>query len=453
MSDRSRALSAIGRALGRRRLIWSGLRGSDARSLSDLPQFETCFSIFDALDSVLVGESLALESISGVRPDAETWDIDHHPREEAVTAYRRAHLRVMSAESVFVPYRESSFCSDLGFARSGISQHLGQFVGFQRAFEHKPWVEVSLRERGLDVIDWRYVADEDQLDAVRLVNQGRVVLRPSQTTGGEGFATAVSAAEIQASWPRRAEQFSSVAPYIDHAIPLNVGAVVWPDGGVTVHHASVQLIGISSCVGRVFGHCGNDFAAAQDLPQSVLADVEAATRAIGEWLASRSYVGAYGVDFLLKDGVPLFTEVNPRFQGSTAGSCRLSVEADLPCLLLDHVAAHLGAPRVERPGLWEQVRSARPLAQVAVHWTGGQPRRGGATSLCEAVQAVIPASFDAVLPPGVTAQPGATVVRLDIRGQLTETGQRIQPQVEEAIAMWQHTTTNEGSGSCRTGSG
>ena len=46
----------------------------------------------------------------------------------------------------------------------------------------------------------------------------------------------------------------------------------------------------------------------------------------GVELSWRAYQQAwtFGADFLISNGVPLFTEVNPRFQGSTAASARIS---------------------------------------------------------------------------------------------------------------------------------
>ena len=71
------------------------------------------------------------------------------------------------------------------------------------------------------------------------------MLRRSRTTGGVGLVRVNDPEDLQRLWPTEDEAFVSVARYIEGGLPLNVGGVVWPDG-VTVHRASVQLIGVPS---------------------------------------------------------------------------------------------------------------------------------------------------------------------------------------------------------------
>ncbi|WP_255438886.1 ATP-grasp domain-containing protein [Propioniciclava sp. MC1683] len=436
MNARDALVRRLSDALGPRRLIWAGLRGSDAESLVDLPQFDASFTILDAYQRRPLTYGVAYESFTGERPDMERWDIDEHLEDPASREFRHGLLTAMGVESALLPYRPSSFLSSLWFARKDRCLNLGLFGAHQNAFEHKPWVESSLADRGVPGMGWTYVADEEQLLAQSRLSSGPLVLRRSRTSGGEGMVSARTAAEMVSVWPQADESFVSVAPYISGGIPLNIGATV-TEGGIAVHHASVQLIGIPSCTTRPFGYCGNDFAAAQDLPDSVLDEVEASTRTIGTWLGRHGYRGSFGVDFLVKDGVPLFTEVNPRFQGSTAASARLSVEQGLPCLLMEHTASFLDVPLIERPPLRYQVRRAAPLAQVVVHWVGEQPAAVDAAALVDAVSALAPScEVEAVVPEGCLVHPGATVARFVVRERLTGTGFDLAPAWDEVIAAW-----------------
>lgn len=433
---RQSLLSRVSAALGSRLLIWSGIRGSDAESLSDLDQFAASFTMLDRYERRPIEHSAAYEHSSGRRADMERWDIDDHLGEPASLEFRRGMLRVMAAPCALIPYRPSRFLSALWFARQDRCLNLGLFGAHQSAFEHKPWVESSLRREGVPGLDWVYVADEEQLAARDFLRSGPVVLRRSRTSGGEGMVKVSDAEAMSREWPRDSESFASLSQFIPDATPVNIGGTVWADG-VTVHHASVQLIGLASCGHRPFGYCGNDFGAAAEFPDATLDLLESRTQTIGRWLGRHGYRGSFGVDFLVKNGSPLFTEVNARFQGSTAASSWLSVEAGLPCLLLEHVAAFLDLPAPSRPALRHQVGEARPLAQVVVHWKGNHPAKLQAAELAATLKTVDTATRAEVLAPAdVSVDPDGIVGRFVTRRRLTSTGYDLDSEWESHINDW-----------------
>jgi hypothetical protein len=423
-------------ALGNRRLGWAGIRGEDAEALAALPQFDATYTIINAYTKRPNVEGVAYEDLTGVRVDLETWDIDDHLSEPETVIFRRTLLQMLSTPSALVPYRPSAFLSAIWFARRDRCLNLGLFGGHQAAFEHKPWVETSLARLGVSTIPWIYIADEEQLRAAELLRQGSVMLRRSRTSGGEGIVRVDEPGQVRKHWPYVAESFVSVAPYLADALPLNVGAIVWHDG-VTVHYPSVQLIGIPDCVTRPFGYCGNDYAAAKQLDPEVLDRIEASARTIGRWLGAHGYRGTFGVDFLLHNGVPLFTEINPRFQGSTHVSCQLAVEADESCLMTEHVAATLGMDAPPQRRLRDLTVEAEPLAHVVVHWTGDRAARLDPTSLVRAVSA--DRSFiraEVLTRPALLTQPGAAVARILQRASLTRTGYALDGLLATAVRQW-----------------
>lgn len=436
MNSRDELVARVATALGPRRLIWAGLRGSDAESLADLPQFDASFTIMDAYQRRPLTYGVAYEDFTGQRPDMERWDIDEHLGDPASHEFRRGLLGAMGVDSALVPYRPSRFLTSLWFARKDRCLNLGLFGAHQNAFEHKPWVETSLHALGVPGLGWDYIADEEQLFAQDRLAGGPIVLRRSRTSGGEGMVTARTPQDVAELWPHVDESFVSVAPFVDGGIPLNVGATVEGDR-VHVHHASLQLIGIPSCTTRPFGYCGNDFGAARDLSAPALDAVEDSTRTIGRWLGSHGYRGTFGVDFLVKEGLPLFTEINPRFQGSSAASARLSVEQELPCLLVEHVAVFAGADLKDRPALRDQMRNVDDLAQVVVHWTGPEPKVVDTAALVAAIGAVDPECVaETVAPEGACVHPGATLARFVTRRRLTQTGFDLETDWNAAIAEW-----------------
>lgn len=422
--------------LGRRRLVWSGLRGEDAEPLADLTQLDASYSIIGRYAHRETVEGLAHEDLTGVRPDLEVYDIDNHLAEEAARAFRRAHLRTLSESSALLPYRASQFLSSIWFARRDRCLHLGLFGGHEAAFEHKPWVETSLQALAIPTVPWMYIADEDQLTTNQLLHQGPVVLRRSRTSGGEGFQLVGDALGLAEAWPSVPEAFISVAPFLEPTLPLNVGATVWHDG-VTVHRPSVQLVGIDNCVTRAFGYCGNDFTLAASLERDLIDRIEQTTTTIGNWMREHGYRGTFGVDYLLHKGTLLFTEVNPRFQGSTQASCRLSIARDEPCLMLEHVAAFLGVDAPQLPPLRVRVAEDPPLAQIVVHWTGPNTRSLDPTPLAETVaRHGSGADTDVLTRPDLATEPGAVVARMVIQGSVTTDGFELVPPWRHAIDAW-----------------
>ena len=432
---RSELLSDVIDRLGRRRLVWAGIRGEDVESLGDLPQLFASYSIIGAYNRRSTVDGLALENLMGRRVDLEVWDIDEHRHEPYAVEFRRAILRALNEPSALLPYRPSRFLSAIWFARRDRCLHLGLFGAHQFAFEHKPWVETSIQSLGVPGIPWIYVADEEQLRTDDLLAKGPAILRLSRTSGGQGIVRVDSQEELHRLWPRSEESFVSVAPFLSNSLPINVGGTVWNDG-VTVHYPSIQLIGISECVTRPFGYCGNDFGRAKQLDREVVNAIESQTKVIGTWLRTMGYLGTFGVDYLLDDsGVLRFTEVNPRFQGSTVASSRLAVECDQPCLLLEHIAAHLSMSAPSSLPLWERLRETPPLSQAIVHWTGTQPVHVNTMGLRQMALA-LDGTLDVETNDDLYTEPGAVVARLTFRKNITNSGFDLASEIAQPLSEW-----------------
>jgi hypothetical protein len=414
-------------------LVWVGTRGDDVESACDLPELAASFSIIGAYNRRASIESMALEDLTGRRVDLDEFDIDSDPRSEHMVAFRRALLSVLSRRSALFTYRPSTFVSAVCFARRDRCRYLGLFGDHQSAFDHKPWVETAVADLGIPHIPWTYVADDDQLETLRYLEDGPIMLRPSRTSGGVGLVRVDDIARLGTLWPSQDEAYVSVAPFVSGAVPVNVGAVAWRDG-VTVHHASVQLIGTPGCTNRPFGYCGNDFGAVQELGSAELDAIEKHTVTIGHWLRRHGYIGAFGIDFLVKDGVPLFTEVNPRFQGSTRASCQLSVERGESCLLLEHLAALLGREAPPSAPLVEQSRSVDRFGHFVVHNTGDTPGSIDPSALI--AQFPSGARADVVTRASLHTDPGATIARVSVHERLTSTGFDFTEPWAEITAAW-----------------
>jgi hypothetical protein len=434
MTERSRLVSAISKELGTRQLVWFGTRGDDVESAGEIEQLACAFSLINTYSRRSTVASLSLEDLSGRRVDLDAFDLDDHPRDAAVGELRQALLRALARPSAVFTYRPTAFLSAVTFARREYASYLGLFSGLQQAFEHKPWVETAVADLGIPQIPWRYVADSDRGDVRRQVRDGPVVLRRSRTTGGVGLTRLDDQQDLEALWPDEDEAFVSVAPFLADAVPLNVSGVLWRDAGVTVHPVSVQLIGIEPLTRRPFGYCGNDFAAVVDLGEKLIDEIQRSTVSIGEWLGRQGYLGAFGVDFLVIDGAALFTEVNPRFQGSTHLSTEISVALDLGCLLLEHIAAFLGVDRPETHSLWDLARSAPPRSHFVLHSGADEPTSLDPGSIVDALAATGHlVRADVLTRPDLRTDPAATIARFTVDRQVTRSGFELATDFSAAI--------------------
>jgi len=424
-------LAFISERLGRRDLIWGGLRSDDIESISDLEQVAGSFSIIGGHDRGGAVPSLDFEDLSGVREDLDSWDIEDHLDTPQAREFREALLNRLAGPSALLPYRPSNFLSAILFARRDRCLDLGLFAAHQALFEHKPWVETKIGDLGVPRVPWIYVADEEQRRVQQMLRAGPIMLRVSRSSGGAGLVRVDAPSELSVRWPHRPEAFVGVTPFLEGALPLNISGTVWHDG-VTMNHLSVQLIGIPSCATRPFGYCGNDFGSVRDLDAGILDAIERNVEIIGRWLRKYNYLGTFGVDLLLHRGLVLFTEVNARFQGSTHASSQLSGEAGESCVILDHLAAILGRSAPRRRPLREAMAETPSFAHLVIHWTGETRLldTGPLTAALRELPGVC--RVDVAAKPGVKVAKGGVAARVATRDRMTSDGYSLTPRWQEA---------------------
>jgi hypothetical protein len=423
-------LRLVSERLDGRRLVWFGVRGEDVEGVADLAELSASYSVIAPHPRL---PSVALEQLSGTRADLDLHHIDENP-DPVVGKLRRMMLRELSDRTALFNYCPSAFVSALGFARRDRCRYLGLFSDHQAAFDHKPWVETEVAALGVPHVQWSYVSDEEKLDTLRLLRRGPVMLRSSRASGGVGLTRIDEPEQLAAAWPQQDEAYVSVSRYIPDAAPINVGAVIWRDG-ITMHPASFQLVGIQSLTPRRFGYCGNDFGAVRDLNPGQVDRIEHAVHRIGQWMRAHGYRGAFGADFLVPaGGEPLFTEVNPRFQGSTHASCQLSISEGESCILLDHLAALLGVDAPSSRTLGDLAASAGDFGSFVVHSPIAAPAHFDPSRLVDLFDAKPGVRrTDAVTSPELVTDPCATVARFTVDDRLTDTGYDLRREWDAAV--------------------
>lgn len=421
----------VERKLGKRALVYFGTRGADARSLTDLRNFECIFS--QIAPSGLAGvEEVCLESMTKRRVDLDAYNIDED-KSGPVADLRAEMLRRFETLAAVVPYRSGAVLDSAWFPRSDKVLHLGNFYELQDTFEHKPWVESQLsaeRDRGwrIRTIPWRYFADSERPLIKEMLENTPLVVRSNRSDGGTGVRFIHSAEELDRDWPPHTDGFVATASFVE-GLPINVNAVVFPDGAVSRHGVSVQLVGIEGCTTRRFGYCGNDFAAAALLDAGDIQEIDRTLDAVARWLAGHGYRGAFGMDAILSERKVLVVEVNPRFQGSSRLSAVLDSQGDRADMFLAHIGAFLGLPPPDALTSTDLLR--RPLAaHIVVH---------AADARVQEERAADPLSgfdVDLLSPGGVTVETGAILADLVTRSPVTVDGTSLLATARSAVEGW-----------------
>jgi formate-dependent phosphoribosylglycinamide formyltransferase (GAR transformylase) len=427
--ERPDLIRRIERALGTKRLIWFGTRGEDAQPLLALANFSEVFSLIAPMQSLSLANEMCLENLRRERLDLDTYSLDEDHSSEA-GELRLGLLKSLREPAAVLPYRPLSFLSSVFYPRKGHVDFLGMFHERQAPFEHKPWVETELQAAGVETVPWKYFVDEDrQRVEDELAAFGSLVLRQNKSDGGAGLRLVRDARELDAAWQLHPEGFFAAAPLLHPNVPLNVNACAFADGSVSLHGPSLQLIGPAGLTRRTFGYCGNDFAAPRELPPAIWDEIETMVAKVGRWLVGKGYLGAFGVDALLAGNKVYLTEVNPRFQGSSALSAWLDAEMDRPDLFLCHLIAHLGMEVSSRPTLRELVAAQPQASQVLVHNTAAV-----ATRVIERRDPIASRYRFQLLPtPGIAIAREAVICKAIVPRSVTENGLAIAEEVTREV--------------------
>jgi hypothetical protein len=355
-------------AVGKKQLCWFGVRGIDAPPLSRYGTLSHIYSqtapVYDGMEAY----EKCLETVLMHRVDLNMYDIDfdqdYHSRE-----FKRTVLFGVKDEIILVPYRPQEFLSSIYFTHGDIVSYFGLFHKFQRTFEHKPWVEKSLSEVGVNVVPWEYVRNIERDMVKEKISEGKTILiRPPYSSGGAGYAIVKKIEDIYTNPVSASEDgFFSVAPFFEEAIPININACIYRDGSVRAFLPSYQLIGVKESTNRQLGYCGNDFGAVKQLGEKIINGIEEVIMQVGAWLAKKEYIGIFGADLLVENGRIYLVEINPRFQGSTLLASKLSEQIDDADPYGEHLAAFLNLDAPELPRLWERTKDVEDTAQLIAY--------------------------------------------------------------------------------------
>lgn len=436
MTPWERRRDEVAARIGGRGLVWIGTRGTDAHPLARIGEIRGVFC--QIVPPEIPVNFRCLENLTLNRVDLNRYSIDDDVS-QAARSFKQALRDELTGPAVVVPYRPLACLASIAFSAPAGVTYCGMFHLQQAAFEHKPWLEEQMRSEHVRTIPWTYV-HERQINRVRrALDSGPMVLRSNISDGGAGLTFVRDPSELT-ELPVGEDGFCAMAPFLEGALPLNLNACVFASGEVSLFPLSLQLIGIPISTSRRFGFSGNDFGAARDLPDEVIEQVEAMSIRIGHRLARNGYVGQFGVDLLWHKGHIYMAEVNPRFQGSTALSSRVSDAQGLPDAYLEHLAAYFGlSPQASAVPYLETVRNQGDLAQLIMYNRSPRPVFLGQVALTprgETRVLGLPAN-------GLAIDPEGMLFKAIFDRRVTSSGLELLPDAEtESIDLFDQATAH-----------
>jgi hypothetical protein len=306
---------------------------------------------------------------------------------------------------------------------------LALFFERQTCFDFKPWVERELQALGVRTIPWTYSRSLESSPAMELLREGAsVVVRLPRSRGGLSVWLVNSPDELSSlAVSLAAEPLVCISRYLGSDFSVNVNACVFRCGATTIHGTSVQLVGVEPCTTRALGYAGNDFGAITALSEAALGELDSLTRRVGRWLAAEGFVGAFGLDALVRGGSEVtFVELNPRFQASSAIAAMIDDALDRPNQYLNHVAAFVGLSPADSLPLGNLVRNQGSYAQAMVY-----NRDLGSVSMVSTPAAPLRARL---LPrPKIVVNPQAILAALFFEEKITNTGYDLSAAAAEAV--------------------
>lgn len=426
-----------------RKIVWVGSRGCDAIPLTDFknPIVSICYGSPAQHEAIT---EYTYESMMHHRVNPYTYDASADTS-EGIKELRRILIKELEEPSCLIPYKPMAFIDTAYFLHHRHTMLLGLFSEFQHPFNHKTWIETALHDKGIRIIPWKYleITEAAKQEIYRAAMEKPVMLRIHAASARSGLVRVDSKESFETAWEwlqKHETQLVAYSPYFSGASSLSASATVFSDGRVSLHPLSLQCIGVPELTPLNAGYSGNDFGMIHDLPEHIINQLEAMIRDVGQWLASKGFMGAFGIDALLHDEQLYFIEANPRFLGSSKMCASVDKILDRPDVYMTHMAAFLGLPPPPQIPLRELTTKQPQLGQMIFHNT--QPHLVTVQKNLTEYEKLpfgvtqTPESSVSVAPGGPISTLDWTEPLLQTNGSLNETGKFIADTFLQSITIY-----------------
>ncbi len=168
----------------------------------------------------------------------------------------------------------------------------------------------ELFKKYMPILEYKYFSGIRTYEEIKeIIKENEFVLQGQIGAGGDNTYLVTSSQNLP---PLSAESNYCVSKYVINT-PLNITLVIYDDK-VLFLQISAQLILLTD---HKFKYVGGDFIYPQNLDKKIIDQINKGSLQIAKDLQNMGYRGILGIDFVLKDGVVYFMEINPRFQASS----------------------------------------------------------------------------------------------------------------------------------------
>lgn len=444
-SERTTYRKLISSKLKDRKIVWVGSQGCDAIPLTEFkhPVVSICLGHPAKHEDIT---EHTYERLMNTRVNPYIYDAEKD-NSEGIKELQRILIQELSEPCCLIPHKPMRIVDTAYFLNHRTTELLGHFSDFQRPFTHKTWIETALEDDGIRIIPWNYVQVNEaaKQKIFRAALETPLMLRIDASCAGYGIMRIDNKENFDAAWSwllKHNTPLVAYSPYFTGASPISGAASVFPDGRVALHPISLKCIGNPDSPAANHGYSGNDFGAAQDLPDAVINQFEGMLRHVGKWLAAKGFLGIFGIDALLHEENLLFNGITPNFLASSGLSSQVDEMLGRPNMYMTHMASFLGLPPPPQIPLRE-LNSIQPqLGQMIFHNT--QPHLVTVETNKE-TYTDLPFSVSQTPKPDVSVTPGSPISTLrwsekilEPDGMLNETGKFIASTFRETITIRPH---------------
>jgi len=255
------------------------------------------------------------EKTSRVRTDSSMDELEPFLEE----SIRRLHENF--PESYVLCYQSSRELERLAQAYPSI-RIMNPAAAITERLNRKTWVRQQLKRLGVPVIPGSEVRlDPRQFPVLARRHGLPLVVSLDHSAAGSGVHLVHDEADFRGLAEAHRGAAASVMRFVDGR-SLSMAAVR-TDEAVLLGEASLQVIGQPGLTNLSFGWCGNDFSGSH-IQEHELGQMRAIQARVGDWLGGLcvgdrcGFRGIFGIDFISDGRNVFFTEINPRFLGTTA---------------------------------------------------------------------------------------------------------------------------------------
>jgi hypothetical protein len=311
------------------------------------------------------------EKSSGIRTDSSMEEL----RPFFDESLRRLHENFQ--ESYVLCYQASAELERLVQQYPGI-RIMNPSAAITDQLNRRTWVRRQLKALGVPVIPGSEVRLDPAMFEPLVQRHGLpLVVSLDQSAAGSGLHLIHDEADFRAVAEAHRGTAAAVMQYINGR-SLSMAAVR-SDTGTLLGEPSHQIIGQPALTNLSFGWCGNDFSGSL-LQEHEIEQMRAMQLRIGAWLGGLSvdgrtgFRGIFGIDYISDGRQVYFTEINPRFLGTTALMADREQELGRIPVSFLHMVPFLPSVTVDEEFVEEYNDSSPSLdvAQLCLHNVAGE---------------------------------------------------------------------------------